>query len=142
MKLLILTILLIISITSAYSQTSISPMMDTLLVRTDTASYSDTLVILDAGVYRDAYVTISDTQTTAVDTVIFENYDTQLGEWVRVGVTNLFTNAFATYGLALVGNPQKYYINDKSAGKFRARLKQSARRATMLKTTISGSTFR
>lgn len=142
MKPFILAILLTISITSVYSQTSISPITDTLLVRTDTASYSDTLVVLDAGLYKDAYVTISDTQTTAVDTVLFENYDTQLREWVRVGATNLITNTFTTYGLALVGNPQKYYINDRSAGKFRVRLKQSTRRATMLQTTISGSTFR
>lgn len=137
----LIAILLLLTATPMFSQVSTLPMTDTLIVRTDTAIYSDTLVVLDAGHFKDAYVTISDTQTTAVDTVIFEVYDRSLNIWTRIGATNLITNTFTTYGLALVGNPQKYYIEDKSADKLRCRLKQSSRRATRLFTTIMGATF-
>lgn len=84
------------------------PMYDTLIAGTDSLVV-DTL----NGNWGKVIVTVTDTGSTFTDSIFFESYSIQQGEWVRMGATDLLTGSITTVG-ANAGTSRMYEMLDKA----------------------------
>lgn len=135
MKKIIIAIILMLAV-KAYSQDFADTfiMSDTLIAGTDSLVI-DTLY----GNYENVYVSVSDTQATAKDSVAFESWDEKLQTWIRVGAVNTFDNSNVMSGVAITGLPRKFLLNDKAIYILRQRLLQGSYRAgARVLTSVSG----